>query len=567
MRKRARVSVHVIKGAWFYLFVFVVGLFGELGTVQAQETDLYGAQVINNEQADEDGDGTANEAGNLLIENLVRWRNSTGLLTGGAPGFEIYYQEPVANVYEVMMRALKQDALFIWGDSPDVTGVISTRMELDKDNILYLYDRADPQNARIILTPSNSGSSITVDGAAVVTQGTGGDAYLTQDASDARYLQTAVLAVGFGTGLLTDGANQLVVGQYNQTSAQDAFQIGGGTGLNEADRANALSVTHEGDLTVGRDLLVARNQATTGDAVFYGTLRTAASGDVSMGSYTQQAGGVGTATALNDVLHYVQKVEALKGAAMEQAAVAKLVELAQFLEHQDLWKDTALIIFQEAYNTGDPTTAYALGGWATHDVELEGTVLWSADGASFNNPSGGGTAKLVLDGLYTSVDDFTVMSRIRPSQASAPNVPHGAIAQAYQWGQGDKFWAIGGHTSIIPDETWALVFVDAQGDARLGTLQQDFSWGADEDFVETFQTSSTKGTKLWKNTALIPFHYQINTTTADNNTPRASGYDKDLYFRVATHAMDGRYSLLLLFRVSLEDAAVRNELIRRIQHF
>ncbi|MEM1058374.1 MAG: hypothetical protein AAGK14_03930 [Verrucomicrobiota bacterium] len=373
--------------------VVVAGLVLAAGSAPAQmAVEHWGEQVIKNDSGDQDGHGDGDDAGRLTVEGDIVTKSSLGVgnTATNQPALTVTFTDDVAqSLYEIKMTAERIQAVFEWWDSMQAASQ-TLKMKLDDNNALTVFSMdwagGSATDGTIVLTPATSGGSIiTVDGQAVLVQGTGGDAYQTQAQADGRYVQTSSLSVSFGTGLVTDGTNQAVVGQYNQADDEDLFQVGNGADGNS--RANALTVQEDGDVTVGRDLLVARNSLTNGDASVIGQLFVNPGGDLSMGSYT--AGALpGMHGFSGHTLAFAQKLYAESGKLLSSDALAWYEELEDYLVNEGLWDHATLAVATSRYNAGTGNVIYRFGGYDAggNDYVLggTGTPAWSLGGFEFD---------------------------------------------------------------------------------------------------------------------------------------------------------------------------------------
>ncbi|MEM1058612.1 MAG: hypothetical protein AAGK14_05140 [Verrucomicrobiota bacterium] len=429
------------------------------------------------------------------------------------------------------------DQLFQVGNGQDDSNR-SNALEIKKDGETLLKGYG-PNSGSIVLKPQDGASYIEVDGQRVVTQGSGqGEGYLTEGQSDARYVSSDATELGLaggtathtdtivvGTGNTSSAAGQTVVGRYSDATANSSFAVG--SGQDDANRVNAFSVSGDGDAVIARDayvnrnLLVSANTQLAGNVAVNGTLHAQQiyiqpTGGLSMGNYTN--GGTPVSTLDPDVEAYVAQVNAIRSAPLDNDAVSKINELAQYLKQQGLWSETyALLLLEEA-----GIIAHPLGGWTTNSATLSGTGTpsWtSGGGLSFNGSDG--YASLTLDGIQ-SATNLTSFVRIRPSEASAPDTCNLRIFTFGSYDDG-RYLTAGLAPSSISGESWSFTTRQGAAQRMLGTSESDFSWSTGEDFVQVL-TLSTSGSDLWKGVNSVSLSLSDNATATMDLTPATTGF-------------------------------------------
>jgi len=181
------------------------------------------------------------DGGNWAHEmTLEPWRNQLILGNPSYPGMVLKHSRsaPTIQMGSVNLNNYEQTAFELSGGSSSgrfrFAGVLDTtywewtstyyQMDLSASNILTLYNPdVSANDAKIIMTPSNAGSSITVDGNEVITTGT---ANLPTFGSASG---TGSVALGYITPLSEDGSNNITSSATNSGSV--ALAGGRSTGL------------------------------------------------------------------------------------------------------------------------------------------------------------------------------------------------------------------------------------------------------------------------------------------------------------------------------------------------
>jgi len=510
--------------------------------VRAQVTDLDGDHHVK-------ADGS--EAGDLTVDGTVSVNGDQ--LDFGLDGTDrAFYMSYDSASDRVLFEIFRQGAIFEWWEgleaqSPDTPQL---KMKLSDLNVLSLYHPSWSSGTAgtIVMKPASAGSSILVDDKPVAVIGGSytpdqlfGDEWDIISGANANANGFSdVLVIGPGNEAGTDG--QAVLGSFNQQTDRHALQVGNGVDGNS--RSNAFTVSPEGDVTIGRDLLVSRHTYLSGDTTSYGTLRVAPTGGLSMGTFTQDDGVAGVTSVSQDLMQYIEAVEEQNGGeSMSATAKAKLAELAQYLESQGLWEDTAMVIFMKDYNAGTGQTAYRFGGWSGDNAALQGQS-WPqniSEGMEFND---GGTG----DGEYVTINlagfhtltELAVFSCIAPTAASTTADIVGDMR--WSWEDSRYFCSVG--TGNLTGETWTLGFEDhLHAYGRAGT--DHITWTGGERFTEAVTLASQGGgdkIKLYKNGSAITLDNNLNINLTDDITPLALGHSTHEDFLVGALHKNDAYS-------------------------
>lgn len=332
--------------------------------------------------------GGTPEDGNLTIEgNYVEVGLDTDLAIH-TPGLRLQH-DPATD--KIMWEAYRLQVAFEWWEQLR-TGSKKLKMSLTDDNELKLYDPTGFAE-KIVLTPSDSGSSILVDGVSVLLNtgnyspeelfggvqnslGVGGFA-------SAGYINSVAL----GQGAKTAADSQVVVGAYNEESPLQVFQVGGGS--DDANRSNAFSVDADGDTRVNGNLYVAKN------AKVNGVLYLAAAGDLSMGSFSD-----GPRYGFDpDVEAYALAIENVVGLEnkLKESHLEEIGQLVKFLKDKGYWESTALFLASPHYNYGSGSVVQKIGGLGAGQFVSDGTPIWTEGGLVFNGSNGMRLAAVSMD--------------------------------------------------------------------------------------------------------------------------------------------------------------------------
>ncbi|MEM1060417.1 MAG: hypothetical protein AAGK14_14330 [Verrucomicrobiota bacterium] len=337
-------------------------------------------------EADGAEPGNLSVEGGLEVDGVTDLKSSVGVGTAaGQPALTVTYSE-AGVLYELLFSAYRAQTVFQWWDNLENAGSEVQKMALDGDNALRLFSityTGSGTDGLIELKPAASGAStILVDGTpVVVADGTYAPSDLFGGASGSLAVGNGANTVGFvnaialGEEVLVTADGQVVLGSFNKVRANDVLQVGNGV---SGSPSNAMSVSRDGDLAVGRDLLVARNGVIKGTGAVLGPLYLEPASGLSMGAFTNGTlPGDAAATSVydDDTLEYITQVEAV-GAVITQAQSNRINELVLYLKEQDLWNHFTILLFLE----GTGTTSYPLGGYTTATATLGSGAQFIAGG-------------------------------------------------------------------------------------------------------------------------------------------------------------------------------------------
>ncbi|MEM1060503.1 MAG: hypothetical protein AAGK14_14915 [Verrucomicrobiota bacterium] len=349
------------------------------------------------------GAQTADHTGDFVIEADTVGSEGPGDLTmegdqldlgtdssGPTLGMQFVYDDASDSF---LFRAYQPQAVFEWWDGLTDNPNDVLKMRLGSDSTLSLFSPAytgTGSDGMIELKPVvNGGSSIEIDGMKVVVEGGGyapadlfGDSIVV-GAGAADNAHTGVLVFGEGAQAAADG--QIVLGNYNEPNAGDILQVGNGT---SGSPSNAMSVDQDGDLTVGRDLVVARNTQLVGDLTMGGDINARAvyiqpTAGLSMGTFTEGLVlAPETAAIISD---YRDRLGAL-GGGITDAEADNLASFLQVLLSQVNASDVSYVAsYRPTHNMTTGNTLLAVMGT---DATLDNGTLLSANGVGNGTTTG-----------------------------------------------------------------------------------------------------------------------------------------------------------------------------------
>jgi len=453
---------------------------------QADHTGNFEVEAGSGEDGDVIIEGDVSAQGNVELKGSVDLLNASG-----ATGYSQIYQEN-GGYFDLYFWGFHQDLAFSWViEDPQNQGQGLSKMSLDKNNVLSIYNPSG-SSAKIVLTPSDSQSSILIDDMPVAVVGGSyapddffGDAWglvSGTGASDNGFSNVLV----FGAGAEASAEGQVVLGNYNEKSSLQAFQVGGGTG--DTERFNAFTVDSDGDARVNGNLYVAKN------SVVDGTLYVKETGGLSMGAFKE-----GAQYGFSDELEsYIAEIQAGYGEVPDKIRLEQLESIVNFLKTEEvggisLWSRTRFCIANSKYNAGSGGVIYALGGLSNDHFTISGGGLWSGTG--------------VLMSLYGSV------WLANPGALDEHNrtvMLSGEIARGKPGGP-TCVWRHGGFTNQLDNHAYGKVRWFLSATASNG----DFKWTANgslpdmtEETVLTMKftadgTGADGTAKIWNNSTLI----------------------------------------------------------------
>lgn len=213
---------------------------------------------------------------------------------------------------------------WIWERGSTTTGSAPVpMMKLDEHNRLTLYDPSTVGNSVIIIDPGGPEPGILVNGQRLLTtefasgylplhpmqltvgvnNSVGPDALAVGNSVQA----TGQNATALGSNTIATGENSIAVGDHTQAQGFSQFVTGTynipednsgdalfviGNGVDEAHRANAMTVLRDGNVGIGASSPSARldvngNANIDGDLTVSGAISISPHGDLSMGEFTQ----------------------------------------------------------------------------------------------------------------------------------------------------------------------------------------------------------------------------------------------------------------------------------------